>query len=70
MANRLYGIGEPLTSTRALTGQIDRQQRFIADLTHEMKTPIAIIQNQCECVLENIAPEKNEEYLKSIYDII
>jgi signal transduction histidine kinase len=33
-----------------------------------MKTPIAIIQNQCECVLENIAPEKNEEYLKSIYD--
>ncbi len=23
-----------------LTGQIDRQQRFIADLTHEMKTPL------------------------------
>ncbi len=41
---------------------------FISAMTHEMKTPIAIIQNQCECVLENIAPEKNEEYLKSIYD--
>ena len=41
---------------------------FISAMTHEMKTPIAIIQNQCECVLENIAPEKNEDYLKSIYD--
>ena len=41
---------------------------FISAMTHEMKTPIAIIQNQCECVLENVAPEKNEEYLKSIHD--
>ena len=41
---------------------------FISAITHEMKTPIAIIQNQCECVLENIAPEKNTDYLKSIYD--
>ncbi len=34
---------------------------------HELKTPISIIQNQCECIMENIAPEKNEEYVKSIY---
>lgn len=27
----------------ALTGQIDRQQRFIAGLTHEMKTPLTAI---------------------------
>lgn len=27
----------------ALTGQIERQQRFIADLTHEMKTPLAAV---------------------------
>ena len=27
----------------ALTGQIERQQRFIADLTHETKTPLAAI---------------------------
>lgn len=46
----------------------ESKNAFISAMTHEMKTPIAIIQNQCECVLENIAPEKNEEYLKSIYD--
>ncbi len=46
----------------------DSKTAFISAMTHEMKTPIAIIQNQCECVLENVAPEKNEEYLKSIYD--
>ena len=46
----------------------ESKNAFISAMTHEMKTPIAIIQNQCECVLENIAPEKNQEYLKSIYD--
>ncbi len=35
---------------------------------HELKTPISIIQNQCECIMENIAPEKNEEYIQSIYN--
>lgn len=35
---------------------------------HELKTPISIIQNQCECIMENIAPEKNEEYIQSIHN--
>ncbi len=41
---------------------------FISAASHELKTPVAIIQNQCECIMENIAPEKNGEYVKSIYD--
>lgn len=41
---------------------------FSAAAAHELKTPLAVIQNQCECIMENIAPEKNEEYVKSIYD--
>ena len=41
---------------------------FTSAMAHEMKTPIAIIQNQCECILENIAPENNNEYVSSIYD--
>ena len=41
---------------------------FISAAAHELKTPIAIISNQCELVLENIAPEKNIEYISSVYD--
>ncbi len=41
---------------------------FISAASHELKTPVAIIQNQCECIMENIAPDKNGEYVKSIYD--
>ncbi len=54
---------------------IDKSQKldearntFISGASHELKTPLAVIQNQCECIMENIAPEKNEEYIKSIYD--
>lgn len=41
---------------------------FTSAAAHELKTPLAVIQNQCECIMENIAPQKNEEYVKSIYD--
>ena len=41
---------------------------FISAASHELKTPLAVIQNQCECVMENIAPEKNESYMQSIYN--
>ncbi len=41
---------------------------FTSAAAHELKTPLAVIQNQCECVLEGINPEKNGEYVKSVYD--
>ena len=41
---------------------------FTSAAAHELKTPLAVIQNQCECVMENVAPEKNDEYIKSVYD--
>lgn len=54
---------------------IDKNQKleeakstFISAASHELKTPLAVIQNQCECIMENIAPEKNSEYVSSIYD--
>lgn len=40
---------------------------FTSAAAHELKTPLAVIENQCECIIENVAPEKNEEYVKSIY---
>ena len=35
---------------------------------HELKTPLAIIQNRCELVMEKINEDKNDEYVKSIYE--
>ena len=41
---------------------------FTSAAAHELKTPLSVIQNQCECIIENVAPEKNEDYIKSVYD--
>lgn len=41
---------------------------FISAAAHELKTPLAVIQNQCECIIENVLPEKKGEYMASIYD--
>lgn len=46
----------------------DARNTLTSATAHELKTPISIIQNQCECIMENIAPEKNDEYMKSIYN--
>lgn len=46
----------------------EARNTFISGASHELKTPLAVIQNQCECIMENIAPEKNSEYVSSIYD--
>lgn len=40
---------------------------FTRGVAHDMKTPLAIISNLCECYLEGIAPEKNDSYVSDIY---
>lgn len=59
MCMKVINKGEKLDEAR---------NTFISGASHELKTPLAVIQNQCECIMENIAPEKNDEYIKSIYD--
>lgn len=59
VANYLYKKNQKLEVSR---------QMFTSAVAHELKTPVAIIQNQCECILEDIAPKKNKEYVKSVYD--
>lgn len=46
----------------------DAQYAFINAAAHELKTPLSVIQNQCECILENTAGEKTNEYVSSIYE--
>lgn len=58
-ANKMYDKNRQLEKTRIA---------FTGAAAHELKTPLAVISNQCECILEDIAPEKNMEYVSSIYD--
>ena len=58
-ASKLHDKNERLNKTL---------RSFTSAAAHELKTPLAVIQNQCECIIENVAPEKNEDYIKSVYD--
>ena len=59
VAVRLYKKSEKLKNSRSA---------FVSAAAHELKTPLAVINNNCECVLENVAPEKTAEYVSAIYD--
>lgn len=41
---------------------------FVSAAAHELKTPLAVIANNCECILENVTPEKNTEYVTTVYE--
>ena len=45
----------------------DSRKAFINAAAHELKTPLAVISNNCECALENVSPEKTQNYLESSY---
>ena len=57
-ANKLYSKNKRINTAK---------QAFISAAAHELKTPLTIIQNQSEFIIENVAPEKNGEYIKSVY---
>lgn len=59
IADKLYEKNKRLNEARIA---------FVSAAAHELKTPLAVIQNQCECIIENVVPEKNDAYIKSIYD--
>lgn len=40
---------------------------FTRGVAHDMKTPLAIINNLCECYLEGVSTDKNDYYVEEIY---
>lgn len=67
----LAGIILIVTNNKILTKNErinSAKEAFTNAAAHELKTPIAVIQNQCECYMENIAPEKKLSYVESIYE--
>ena len=59
IASRLIKKNEMMVKSRTA---------FVSTAAHELKTPLAVIANNCECILENVTPEKNNEYITTVYD--
>ena len=57
-SNKLYNKNKQLENARIA---------FTSAAAHELKTPLAVISNLSECIIENILPEKNEQYMNAIY---
>lgn len=46
----------------------DARTNLTNAIAHELKTPLAIIKSNCDCINENINSDKNEFYLNNISD--
>lgn len=44
------------------------REAFTRGVAHDMKTPLAIMKNCCECYLEGVNINKNDEYVQTVYD--
>ena len=44
------------------------RKQLVSDITHELKTPLAVIRSYCEGLLAGIAPEKQERYLNIVME--
>ena len=44
------------------------RRQLVSNITHELKTPLAVIHSYCEGLLAGIAPEKQENYLNTIME--
>lgn len=44
------------------------RRQMVSNITHELKTPLAVISSYCEGLLTGIAPEKQEKYLNVIME--
>ena len=46
----------------------ENRRKLVSDMTHELKTPLAVIHSYAEGLSEGIAPEKREKYLGIIME--
>ena len=56
------------TSLDYAHGAEEKRRRLVSDITHELKTPLAVIHSYAECLAEGIAPEKREQQLSVILE--
>ena len=58
LINKYYSKREKLNEAK---------QAFISAAAHELKTPLAAIENHSECIIENVMPQKNDKYIRTIH---
>ncbi|MBR2047772.1 MAG: HAMP domain-containing histidine kinase [Oscillospiraceae bacterium] len=46
----------------------EKRKTLISNITHELKTPLAIIRSYTECLQEKVNPEKEQDYLSTIQE--
>ena len=46
----------------------ENRRQLVSNITHELKTPLAVIHSYAECLQENVVPEKREQYLSVILE--
>ncbi|HEU5380971.1 MAG TPA: HAMP domain-containing sensor histidine kinase [Ktedonobacteraceae bacterium] len=51
----------------SLDQMVTRQRRFVADASHELRTPVAVIRNKTSIAL--LKPQKRQEYITVLQDI-
>jgi signal transduction histidine kinase len=62
-------LGETLNSMlERLRGSFDRERRFVADASHELRTPIAVLQTELETLLRGEHPPDVREALRAAAD--
>lgn len=49
-------------------GAEEKRRQLVSDITHELKTPLAVIHSYAECLMEGVAPEKREQQLSVILE--
>ena len=55
------------SEARRLKADMDKQ-KMLADISHDLKTPITVIQGYAKAVCDGVIPEeRREQYIKTIY---
>lgn len=70
VTNRHDEIGELSESLNILSSNLGRQEKvrkeFVANVSHELKSPLGVIRSYSEAVRDNVKVEKREKYIETI----
>lgn len=67
--SELNALAQALNATQGkLSDSLQKERDFTRAVTHELRTPLALLRSYAEGLSEDIAPDKRQEYLAVIMD--